>query len=165
MWEIVSEIGFFLIIFVLLFGGLILSFVNLPGAWIIWIGILLTAIVKGFENIPLWFVILTFFLALVVGIIDNFIIPLAAKKYGGGKWGMLGGVLGAFFGFIFFNLPGLLMGPFLGAFAFEYYIAKKERGDAIRAGTGSFIGVILTIALKVFICFGMIIAFLIIWIF
>ena len=165
MWEIVGEVFFFLVIFVLLFGGLILSFVNLPGVWIIWIGILLTAIVKGLENIPLWFVILSFFLALVVGIIDNFIIPLAAKKYGGGKWGMLGGVVGAFLGFMFFNLPGLLMGSFIGAFALEYYIAKKEKGDAIRAGTGSFIGVILTIALKVFICFGMIIAFLIIWIF
>jgi len=165
MWGIIGEVFFFLAIFVLVFGGLILTFVNLPGAWLIWFGILLTAMVRGLAEIPLWFVILTFFLAIVITLIDNFVVPLAAKKYGGGKWGMLGGILGAFLGFILFSLPGLLIGPFLGAFALEYLIAKKEKGDAIRAGTGSFLGIIFSIALKIFLCFGMIIAFLIIWIF
>jgi len=156
----IGEVFFFLAVGVLLFGGLILTFVNLPGAWLIWGGILLTSIVKGFEVIPLSFVF-----ALIVTLIDNFVIPLAAKKYGGGKWGMLGGVLGAFVGFILLNIPGLFIGPFLGAFVLEYLVAKKEKGDAIKAGVGSFIGVILSIALKITLCFTMIVVFLAIWIF
>lgn len=165
MWSVIGEVFFFLAVGILLFGGLILTFVNLPGAWLIWGGILLTSIVKGLEVIPLWFLILSFVFALIVTLIDNFVIPLAAKKYGGGKWGMLGGVLGAFVGFILLNIPGLFIGPFLGAFVLEYLVAKKEKGDAIKAGVGSFIGVILSIALKITLCFTMIIAFLVIWIF
>ncbi len=165
MWGIIAEVFFFLVVFVLLFGGFILTFANLPGAWLIWGGILLTSLVRGFAEIPLWFVILTFFFALIITLIDNFVIPFAAKKYGGGKWGMLGGVLGAFAGFIFFSLPGLFAGPFLGAFALEYLFAKKNSQDSLKAGLGSFFGVIISIALKVFLCFAMIIAFLVIWIF
>ncbi len=165
MWLIVGEVFFFIAVGILLFGGLILTLVNLPGAWVIWAGILLTSIVKGLEEIPLWFVILTALFALVVTLIDNFVIPIAAKKFGGGKWGMLGGILGAFVGFIVANIPGLLVGPFLGAFALEYLVAKKKSQDAFKAGMGSFIGVIFSIALRVFLCFAMIIAFLIIWIF
>ncbi len=165
MWIVIGEVFFFFGVGVLLLGGLVLTFVNLPGAWLIWAGILLTGIVKGFDVIPVWFVILTFFFALIVTLIDNLIIPLAAKKYGGGKWGMLGGVLGAFFGFVLLNLPGLFIGPLLGAFAMEYLVAKKEKKDAFKAGMGSFLGVIVSIALKVTLCFGMILAFLVIWIF
>ncbi len=165
MGGLILEILFFLVVFVLLTGGLILVVVNLPGAWAIWFAILLTAIVKGLAEIPLWFVIVTFFGALIITLIDNFVIPIAAKKFGGGKWGMLGGILGAFVGFIFANIPGLLLGPFLGAFILEYLVAKKKSEDAFKAGFGSFIGVVFSIALKVFLSISMIVAFLIIWIF
>ncbi len=165
MWTIIGEVLFFLSVGVLLFGGLIIAVVNLPGAWLIWAGILLTGIVEGLEVIPLWFIILTFVFAVIISLVDNFVIAVAAKKYGGGKWGMLGGVLGAIFGFLFLNLPGLLIGPFVGAFVMEYMIAKKSKEEATRAGVGSSIGVILSAALKTALCFGMIIAFLAIWIF
>ncbi len=165
MWEIVFEIFFYLVIFVLLFGGLFLVIINLPGAWVIWLAILLTALVKGFAIIPLWFVIVTFLIAVVISILDNFIIAAAARKYGGGKWGMLGGVFGAFLGFMILNLPGLFIGPFLGAFAMEYLIAKKNREESIKAGVGSLFGVVLSIAFKAFFCLAMVISFLLIWIF
>lgn len=165
MWSIVLEVLFYLAVGVLLFGGLALTLFNLPGVWLIWGGILLTSIVKGLAEIPLWFVIMTFFFAVIVTLIDNFIIPIAAKKFGGGKWGMLGGILGAIFGFLIANIPGLLVGPFLGAFALEYLLAKRKSQDAFRAGVGSFLGVIASISLKIVLCFSMIIIFLIIWIF
>ncbi len=165
MGGLILEILFFILIGILLLGGLISVIVNLPGAWVIWIAILLTAIVKGLGEIPLWFVIVSFVAAVIISLIDNIIIPLAAKKYGGGKWGMLGGLLGAFFGFIILSLPGLFIGPFLGAFILEYLVAKKEKGDAFKAGFGSFLGVIFSIGLKFFFCIGMIIYFLTIWIF
>ena len=165
MWSIVLEIFFFLAVGILLLGGLILTFVNLPGIWLIWGGILLTAIVRGLVEIPLWFLFLTFFFAVIVSLIDNFVIPIAAKRYGGGKWGMLGGILGLFLGLIIFNLPGLFLGPFLGAFALEYLVAKREKSDAFRAGFGSFLGVIFSIAIKIALSFGIIIAFLMVWVF
>ena len=165
MWAIIGEVFFLLGVGVLLLGGFVLTFVNLPGVWLIWLGILLTAIVRGLVEILLWFLIVTFILAIVVSLIDNFVIPIAAKKYGGGKWGMIGGIAGLILGLALFNVVGLFIGPFLGAFTLEYLVAKKERNDAFRAGMGSFLGVIASIALKVTICFGMIVAFLLIWIF
>ncbi len=165
MWSIIGEVFFFLGVGVLLFGGLALTVFNLPGVWLIWGGILLTSIVKGLEEIPLWFVIMAFFFAIIVTLIDNFIIPIAAKKFGGGKWGMLGGILGAFVGFVFASIPGLLVGPFLGAFALESLFAKRNSRDAFKAGFGSFVGVIFAISLKVFLSLAMIFVFLFVWIF
>ncbi len=165
MWSIIGEVFFFLSVGVLLFGGLVLTVVNLPGVWLIWGGILLASIVRGLEEIPLWFLIVTFFVSVIVTLIDNFVIPLAAKRFGGGRWGMLGGLVGAIVGFVFANIPGLLVGPFLGAFILEYVLAKKNSQDAFRSGFGSFLGVIFSIAMKMFFCVSMIVFFLIIWIF
>jgi uncharacterized protein len=163
MWGVIFEILFFLTVLLLIFGGLFITVLNLPGVWAIWIGILLTAIVKGLATIPLWFVILSFFFAILVTLIDNFIVPYATKHYGGGKWGMLGGVLGAFVGFLVANLPGLFIGPFVGAFIFEYVVAKRNASDSFKAGFGSFLGIVLSITLKICLCIFMVVAFLTIW--
>lgn len=165
MWVIIGDILFYLIIGILLLGGLALTVFALPGVWLIWIAIFGTALIRGFEVIPVWFVILSFFLSLAVTVLDNFVIAYGAKRFGGGKWGMLGAILGAIVGVILGNLPGLIVGPFIGAFALEYFMAKKKYEDAFKAGFGSSVGVILVIVGKFFISLFMIIAYLIIFIF
>ena len=63
-----------------------------------------------------------------------------ARKLGATWRGMLGAVLGALVG-LFFGIPGIFIGPFIGAMLLELaggYPFKK----ALRAGFGAFIGLI-----------------------
>ncbi len=165
MWLIILDVLIYVLIGASLIAGLVLTAFALPGVWLIWIVILLTGIFKGFDEIPLWFVILSFFFSVFVSLIDNFVIAYGSKKFGGGKWGMLGGILGAILGLLVAHLPGLIIGPFIGAFALEHFMAKKNYGDSFKAGFGSSIGVIVSIVLKLFFTFFMVITYLYVLIF
>jgi uncharacterized protein len=63
---------------------------------------------------------------------------LGARRFGATRWGMFGAFAGAIVG-IFFSLPGLLIGPILGAVAGEL-IGGKRLVDAGRAGWGTLLG-------------------------
>ncbi len=84
------------------------------------------------------------FLASVVG----------AKKFGATWRGALGAVLGGIIG-IFFSLPGLILGPFVGAVLFEL-LGRQEFRKAAKAGTGAVFGLLLGVIGKVSICVLMI---------
>jgi uncharacterized protein len=159
MWMIFGEVAFYVVVVLLNLLGLVLTLFALPGIWLIWLVILGTAFLRGLEVIPLWFIILTFFFSVFVTIIDNFIIAYGAKRFGGGRWGMLGAVLGAILGLLVANLPGLLVGPFLGAFAMEYIMAKKKYDEAFKSGFGSSLGVVFAIVVKFFLSLFMIIIY------
>jgi len=159
MWIIFGEVAFYVAVVLLSLLGLVLSLFALPGIWIIWLVILGTALLQGLEVIPLWFIILSFFFSVFVTLIDNFIIAYGSKRFGGGRWGMLGAVLGAIIGLIIANLPGLLVGPFLGAFAMEYIMAKKNYDEAFKSGLGSSLGVIFAIVVKFFLALFMVIIY------
>ena len=64
---------------------------------------------------------------------------LGARKLGATWRGVLGAVLGAMFG-IFFAIPGIIIGPFLGATALEM-AGGREWKEAARSGVGAMIGV------------------------
>ena len=61
-----------------------------------------------------------------------------AKFFGATRWGMFGAVLGVLAG-LFFGLPGLFIGPVIGAIAGEI-VGGKRMVDAGRAGWGSLLG-------------------------
>lgn len=72
---------------------------------------------------------------------------LGAKFTGASKtalWGaLIGGIAGAFF-----SLPGLLLGPLLGAGIGEFW-ARKDLWSAGKVGVGTFIGFIMGVIAKV----------------
>lgn len=72
---------------------------------------------------------------------------LGAKFTGASKtaiWGaLIGGIIGAFF-----SLPGLLLGPLIGAACGEFW-ARKDLWSAGKVGIGTFIGFILGVVAKV----------------
>lgn len=71
---------------------------------------------------------------------------LGAKFTGASKtalWGsLIGGIIGAFF-----SIPGLLLGPLLGAGIGEFW-ARKDVWSAGKVGLGTFIGFILGVVAK-----------------
>jgi uncharacterized protein YqgC (DUF456 family) len=61
-----------------------------------------------------------------------------AKFFGATKWGMFGAIVGMLGG-LFFGIPGLFIGPVIGAVAGEV-VGGKRMIDAGRAGWGSLLG-------------------------
>lgn len=82
---------------------------------------------------------------------------LGAKKFGATWRGAVGAVVGGLIG-LFFALPGILLGPFLGATLFEM-LGDKEFKHAMRAGAGATLGLLLGIIGKFSLCVIMIALF------
>jgi uncharacterized protein len=96
-------------------------------------------------------------LTLVSLVFDFLASLLGAKKFGATWRGMTGAVVGGIIG-LFFSLPGIILGPFLGAMLFEM-LGDKEFKKAAHAGLGATIGLLLGIVGKFSICVVMIILF------
>jgi uncharacterized protein len=96
-------------------------------------------------------------LTLISLVFDFLASLLGAKKFGATWRGMTGAVVGGIIG-LFFNLPGIILGPFLGAMLFEI-LGDKEFKKAARAGLGATLGLLLGIIGKFSIAVMMIILF------
>lgn len=76
-----------------------------------------------------------------------------AKRLGATWRGMTGAVLGAIVG-LFFNLPGILLGPFVGAAGFEMLGGRRSE-EALRAGVGAVLGIFVGALGKAACCLAM----------
>lgn len=83
---------------------------------------------------------------------------LGARRFGATRWGTFGAMGGAIVG-IFFGLPGLLVGPVIGALACEI-IGGKRLIDAGRAGWGALLGNLAGMIGKLLIALAMVSWFL-----
>jgi uncharacterized protein YqgC (DUF456 family) len=73
---------------------------------------------------------------------------LGARWAGATRWGLAGAAAGGVAG-LFFGLPGLLLGPVLGAFCAEVVFARRGMKASARSGVGAGIGFGVSTALKV----------------
>jgi len=93
-------------------------------------------------------VVLVVLIALTIAslVFDFLASVLGAKKFGATWRGALGAVLGGVVG-LFFSLPGIILGPFLGAMLFEM-LGGQEYEKAAKAGAGALLGLLLGIVGK-----------------
>ena len=83
-----------------------------------------------------------------ISVLADFIgVMIGARLFGGGKWGMTGATGGALVG-MFFSLPALLLGTFLGAVAAEKYGAKRSDRESLKAGVGATAGFFISTAAR-----------------
>ncbi len=123
----------------------------LPGALFLFAGVLLVAWAGHFAVIG-WG-ILTFSGAVAVAItaVDWAAALFGARAFGASKWAVVGASVGLVVG-LFLGLPGILLGPPIGALAFEF--AKDPNfGNAARAGVGAFAGFAVGSVLKIALAF------------
>lgn len=81
-------------------------------------------------------------------VIADYYIPIwGTKKFGGTKGGVWGATIGLIVGIFFFPPLGLIIGPFLGAFAGEI-INKQDSNKAFRSAIGSFVGFVAGTLMK-----------------
>lgn len=132
--------------------GLVLPAV--PGAPLIFAGLILAAWAEGFSYVGLWTIIALASLALLTYGVDFWATMFGAKKFGASKRAIIGALIGAIAG-IFLGLPGVIFGPFIGAVIGELS-AQKNLQQAARAGIGATIGLVLGAALKIALAFAMI---------
>jgi uncharacterized protein len=82
--------------------------------------------------------------------LDYLASTLGARKMGATWRGVVGAIVGTIIGF-FFNLPGLILGPFLGAALFEALGGRKWK-EAGQAGVGAVLGMLLGAVGKLACC-------------
>ena len=125
----------------------------LPGVPMVFAGLLLLAWSTGFEPIgPGTLGVLGVLTALSI-LIDFLAASLGAKRLGASKRAFWGATLGAVVG-LFFGLPGIILGPFVGAVSAELS-AGRGAVQAGRSGYGAWIGLVLGTAAKLSIAFLM----------
>lgn len=135
-------------IFILL--GIIGSIVpGLPGLPLAYVGLW---IAHATERIDFsWQLLLIWGIVTVVVQVLDFVVPAwGTKRYGGTKYGVWGSTIGVFVG-LFFGAIGVIVGPLVGAVAGEL-ISGKQLNEAIRAGWGSFVGILFSTVLKIICC-------------
>ena len=117
--------------------GVILPF--LPGVPLAYLGLFIYAAFTNFKSISLVVILVFLGLTIITAVLDFVIPSLGAKKYHASKWGIVGAFLGSLFGAVFFNLPGVIIGPFAGALIGEL-LAKKTLHQATQSAFGAFLG-------------------------
>lgn len=95
--------------------------------------------------------LLVWLLLVVVMQVLDYVVPALGSKYtGGSPWGSRGCLVGTLVG-LFFMPWGLVLGPFLGAFAGEL-LGGSDTTVALKSGLGSLLGFLVGTVLKCVLC-------------
>ena len=130
----------------------------LPGTLLIFAGILLASWAEGFSRVGMWPLIAIGVIGALTYFVDLIAAALGAKKLGASRRAMIGAGLGTLGG-LFLGLPGIIIGPFVGAVIGELTVERDIR-KAGKAGVAAWIGFAIGTAVKVSMAFLMIGIFL-----
>jgi len=133
----------------------------LPGLPLVFAGLLLAAWTDGFSRVGFWTLALLAGLTLLSLLLDFWATAHGAKRAGGSGRAVLGASLGLLAG-VFFGLPGLLLGPFLGALIGELSLGTPWQ-QATGVGAATWLGLLLGMALKLTLALAMLAIFVIDW--
>ncbi len=123
----------------------------IPGSALLVAGAVLVGWADGFTRVSGWTVAACAVLGALIWAVDLAAGALGARAFGASKWAVLGSGVGLLVG-LFLGVPGILLGPPVGALAFEY--ARDPNFErALRAGAGAFVGFVLGSAVKVALAF------------
>lgn len=126
----------------------------LPGAPLVFGGLLLAAWADGFQNVGVGTVVVLAVLTALAFCVDFISSSLGARGAGASRGAVVGAALGTLIG-LFFGFAGIILGPFLGATIGEF-IARRNLIRAGRAGVATWIGFMLGIGVKLILAFTMV---------
>lgn len=122
---------------------------GLPGTPIayagLWIAQATDRVDFGWKMLLVWGIV-----TLVITVMDYVVPAWGTKHFGGSKWGVWGSTIGVFVGLIF-GAVGVIVGPLVGAVLGEL-LSGKELSNALKAGWGSFVGLLFGTILKLICC-------------
>ena len=144
---------------VLGFAGTLLP--ALPGAPLVFIGMLLAAWADHFVHVGTFTLVVLGALTVLALIVDFVAGLLGARRVGASRYALIGAALGTVIG-LFFGLPGLLFGPFAGALLGELGAGATLR-QAAGVGFGTWLGFLIGSVVKLGVCFAMLGIFAFAW--
>ena len=125
----------------------------IPGAPILFAGLVLAAWADQFAYVGIGTLVLLGGLAVLTYLVDLLAGSFGVKRFGASPRAMVGAVAGTLLG-LFFGLLGVIIGPFIGASIGEL-TTSRNLGSAGRAGLGATLGLALGAAAKLALAFTM----------
>jgi hypothetical protein len=135
-----------LLILVCIVGCIVPGLPGVPLAYAgLWIAQAAERIDFNWQMLLVWGIV-----TIIVSILDYIVPAWGTKQFGGTKYGVWGSTIGVFAG-LFFGALGVIIGPLVGAILGEL-IGGKEINEALKAGWGSFIGLLFGTIIKLVCC-------------
>jgi uncharacterized protein YqgC (DUF456 family) len=126
----------------------------LPGVPLVFAGLVVAAWADDFTRVGVITLVLLGFLTVVSFAIDFAATAMGAKRVGATKLAIVGAALGTLAG-LFLGIPGLVLGPFVGAVIGEM-LSHGELQRATRAGVATWMGLLFGTLAKLALVFTMI---------
>lgn len=141
-------------ILLMVVGALGIVLPALPGVPLMFAGMVLAASIDDFQRIG-WITLSVLGLLTVIAFIVDFAASaLGAKRVGASARAVWGAIIGTIVG-LFFGIPGLVLGPFVGAVIGELTVhGRVERAG--RVGLATWVGLIFGTLFKLAIALSMI---------
>lgn len=125
----------------------------LPGVPLVFTGLFIAAWAGEFARVSWPTLLLLGLLTLLSFVIDFAATALGAKRVGATRLAIIGALLGTLAG-VFLGLPGLMIGPFLGAVIGEL-LSHGQVQQATRAGLATWMGLLFGTLAKLALVFTM----------
>lgn len=148
---------YYVALIALLFTGLFVNLLGLPGLWLMLASVAGYAVVTGWNRYVGWASLVTLLvLALLAEVVEFLAGSAGAKKAGGSKRGMIGAIVGGLLGGFFLTfipipivstIVGVCLGTFLGAWGAELMVGK-EMDHSMQIGWGAAKGRLVGTLLK-----------------
>jgi uncharacterized protein YqgC (DUF456 family) len=125
----------------------------LPGAALVFAGMLLAAWIDHFERIGWITLTILGVLTVLVFVIDIVAGYLGAKRVGASRLALVGAAVGTIVG-LFFGILGILIAPFIGAVVGEL-LARGQLEPAARVGFATWLGMAMGALAKIAVVLAM----------
>lgn len=141
------EISLYVLAAALMVAGLAGSILPaLPGIPAIFGGIWLAAAVDDYRHLGAWWLVAIALLGTFGVVVDFLAGTLGAKRVGASRSALWGATIGTVVG-MFFGIPGLVLGPFVGALAGEL-LAGNSVLRSTHVGVGTWLGLLFGTLIK-----------------
>ena len=126
----------------------------LPGAVLVFAGMLLAAWIDDFQRVGWITLVILGALTVLVLVIDSVAALMGAKRVGASRLALVGAAVGTIVG-LFFGIVGILVAPFIGAVIGEL-IARGQLEAAARVGFGTWLGLAVGALAKIAVVLAMV---------
>jgi uncharacterized protein len=143
------------LVIALMIAGVAGSFLPLvPGTPLILAGALVFAVATDFEPVDAIRLAVLGSLTAFSYALEYLAGSFGTRKLGGSRWAAAGALLGGIAG-MWFGLPGVLLGPVVGAVGLEL-LHRRELRSGLRSGVGAVVGMLLGAVAKLSIAIVMV---------